>query len=87
MVTRARLTPDQIDAIDFRSYLACSSDEDEDDDEDEKKDRKKKKKAQSDMSAEQGQTAKLALQEKINDYEQLVGAADDAMARLPKKAH
>jgi hypothetical protein len=29
----------------------------------------------------------LALQEKINDYEQLVGAADDAMARLPKKAH
>jgi aminopeptidase N len=47
----------------------------------------KKKKAQSDMSVEQGQTAKLALQEKINDYEQLVGAANDAMARLPKKAH
>eukprot|EP01096_Ripella_sp_DP13-Kostka_P000157 TRINITY_DN10214_c0_g1_i1.p1 TRINITY_DN10214_c0_g1~~TRINITY_DN10214_c0_g1_i1.p1 ORF type:complete len:733 (+),score=370.29 TRINITY_DN10214_c0_g1_i1:77-2200(+) len=65
MVTRARLTPDQIDAIDFRSYLACSSDEDEDDDEDEKKDRKKKKKAQKELPGKDAadSTSKLSAEE------------------------
>jgi len=47
----------------------------------------KKKKTQSEIGAEQGQTAKLALQEKINDFDLLISAANDAIARLPKKAH
>lgn len=65
MITRARLTPDQIDAIDFRSYLACSSEEEEDEDEDEKKDKKKKKRNQKELPGKDSvdSTSKLSAEE------------------------
>lgn len=45
----------------------------------------KRKAAQSDLSKAEGQTAKLEMQEKISDYEQIVGAAEDALKVLEAK--
>ncbi len=45
----------------------------------------KKKKAQSELVAEQSQTAKLDLQEKISDYDLIASNANDAIQRLTKK--
>ncbi|MDB5283107.1 MAG: Peptidase rane alanine aminopeptidase [Bacteroidota bacterium] len=45
----------------------------------------KKKKAQSDLLNEPSQTAKLDLQEKVTDYDLIVGEANDAIQRINKK--
>lgn len=45
----------------------------------------KKKRAQADLQKEEGQTAKLNLQEKIGDYDQIIAAAKDATDHLTKK--
>lgn len=47
----------------------------------------KKSKAQKELTAEKDQTARPAIQEIVNDYEQLIGVTNEAMARLPKKGH
>ncbi|MFN8287258.1 MAG: M1 family metallopeptidase [Chitinophagales bacterium] len=46
----------------------------------------KKKRAQSDLSKEEGQTAKLNLQEKIADYDTIISTVKDAVDRFTKKA-
>ena len=45
----------------------------------------KKKKAQTEIAGEKVQTAKLELQEKINDYDLIVKNANDAVQRIIKK--
>lgn len=45
----------------------------------------KKKEAQGDLSKAEGQTAKLELQEKIRDYEEIVATAEDALKALEAK--
>jgi aminopeptidase N len=46
----------------------------------------KKKKAESDITTEQSQTAKLELQEKVGEYDLIVSEANDAVNRLNKKS-
>ncbi len=45
----------------------------------------KKKKTQSEINAEQGQTARVELQQKLSDYDLIVSEANDAVQRVTKK--
>lgn len=45
----------------------------------------KKKNAQEELSREEGQTAKLELQEKIGNYDYIIAAAKDALERVNQK--
>lgn len=45
----------------------------------------KKTRTKTDMAKEDGKTAKLEMEEKIGQYDEIIAAANDALARLDKK--
>ena len=46
----------------------------------------KKKDAKKDLAGEEGKTAKIELQEKLNDYDRIIDGVDDALEQLNKKS-
>lgn len=46
----------------------------------------KKKRTQNEITAEQGQTARVELQQKLSDYDLIVSSANDAVVRVTKKS-